>query len=301
MTARRRDSLAVISGCSSGIGAATGRELAARGLHVLAGVRTQAEAAAVRADGIEPVILDITDGKHVAALAQRVEADAEHRPLRLLANNAGIERNAPVEVLPVASWREQLEVNLIGHIAVVQALLPALRRGRGTVINVSSVGGEVALPNYGAYAASKFALEAASDALRREVAGQGVRVVVVQPGGVRTEMAATSGDISLEIADGLNPEHRRLYDGLIRAAVASQSAFLRSAMPAEEAARRIADIAERRRPRTRYALGRDAVLSIVLARLLPDRALDAVLAAGLRSGRARSEDASGSGSLPATT
>ncbi|MFE7432737.1 SDR family NAD(P)-dependent oxidoreductase [Streptomyces tendae] len=274
--------LVVVSGASTGIGAATARALAAAGHHVLAGVRTDAEADAIRAAGVEPVVLDITVPRHIDALAQRIADDPEGRALRALINNAGIEVNAPVEVLPLEKWREQFEVNLFGHIAVIQRLLPFLRRSRGRIVNISSVGGVAALPIFGAYAGTKFALEAASDALRREVKDQGVQVVVVQPGGVRTDMAAHSGDISLGLADAMIPEHQRLYGDLVRSTVASNTAFLKRALPAAKAGARIAEVATIARPRTRYTLGRDAALTVPLARLLPDRLMDRVLAASHR-------------------
>ncbi|MFJ3019742.1 SDR family NAD(P)-dependent oxidoreductase [Streptomyces tendae] len=277
--------LVVVSGASTGIGAATARALAAAGHHVLAGVRTDAEADAIRAAGVEPVVLDITVPRHIDALAQRIADDPEGRALRALINNAGIEVNAPVEVLPLEKWREQFEVNLFGHIAVIQRLLPFLRRSRGRIVNISSVGGVAALPIFGAYAGTKFALEAASDALRREVKDQGVQVVVVQPGGVRTDMAAHSGDISLGLADAMIPEHQRLYGDLVRSTVASNTAFLKRALPAAKAGARIAEVATIARPRTRYTLGRDAALTVPLARLLPDRLMDRVLAASHRPRR----------------
>ncbi|OWA12027.1 dehydrogenase [Streptomyces sp. CS113] len=277
--------LVVVSGASTGIGAATARALASTGHHVLAGVRTDAEADAIRAAGVEPVVLDITVPRHIDALAERIADDPERRALRALINNAGIEVNAPVEVLPLAKWREQFEVNLFGHIAVIQKLLPFLRRSRGRIVNISSVGGVAALPIFGAYAGTKFALEAASDALRREVRDQGVQVVVVQPGGVRTDMAAHSGDVSLRLADGMSPEHQRLYGGLVRSTVASNTAFLKRALPAAKAGARIADVVTTPRPRTRYTLGRDAALTVPLARLLPDRLMDRLLAASHRSRR----------------
>ena len=166
--------LVVVTGASTGIGAATARGLAARGYHVLAGVRRQEDADQLRADGIEPLLLDITVADDVAAIARRVAEDPRSRPLRALVNNAGIAVNAPVETLPMAEWRRQFEVNFFGHVAMTQALLPALLQSSGTVVNISSVGGRVALPTYGAYAGSKFALEAVSDALRREVGHLGV-------------------------------------------------------------------------------------------------------------------------------
>ncbi|WP_413319066.1 SDR family NAD(P)-dependent oxidoreductase [Agrococcus sp. 1P02AA] len=270
--------LVVVSGASTGIGAAVARELAARGHHILAGVRRDADAEAIRAPRIEPVLLDITDGEHVDALASRIADDPLGRPLRAVINNAGIEINAPIEVLPLDTWREQFEVNLFGHIRVIQALLPALRQSRGRIVNISSVGAELALPIYGAYAGSKAAFEAASDALRREVASQGIQVVIVQPGGVQTPMAAKSGPLSLALAWDMDAEHSRLYGDLISSTVRLQSAFLHRATTAERAAAKIARIATAKRPRIRYALGVDAGVMLPLGRVMPDRLMDRVVA-----------------------
>ena len=181
MSGSTRRELLVVTGASSGIGAATARELARRGFHVLAGVRRDTDADALRATNIEPVMLDITNEGKVTALAKRIADDSERRPLRALVNNAGIGANAPVEVLPLSEWRRLFEVNSFGHVATTQALLPALIASRGTVVNISSVGGKMAMATYGPYAATKFALEAVSDALRREVEPLGVKVVVVEP------------------------------------------------------------------------------------------------------------------------
>ncbi|MFF4640760.1 SDR family NAD(P)-dependent oxidoreductase [Streptomyces olivaceus] len=282
MSPARKNELVVVSGASTGIGAATARELASLGYHVLAGVRTDQEADAVRGEGVEPVTLDITMAGHIDALAERVAGDSEGRVLRALVNNAGIEVNAPVEALPLETWREQFEVNLFGHVAVIQKLLPFLRKSRGRIVNISSVGGVAALPIFGAYAGTKFALEAASDALRREVKAQGIQVVVVQPGGVQTEMAAHSGDISLGLADRMGAEHQRLYGDLVRSTVASNAAFLKRALPAAKAGAKVARVVTAARPRTRYTLGTDAAFIVPLARFLPDRLMDRVLTRGRR-------------------
>src|ERR1700756_933901 len=141
-----RRELVVVTGSSTGMGAATAKELARKGFQVLAGVRRDVDADALRAEGIEPHILDITVDSDVAAIADRVARDPSGWPLRAPVNNAGISVNAPVETLPIADWRRLFEVNLFGHVAMTQALLPALRRSGGTVVNISSVGGRVALP-----------------------------------------------------------------------------------------------------------------------------------------------------------
>jgi NAD(P)-dependent dehydrogenase (short-subunit alcohol dehydrogenase family) len=272
--------LVVVTGASTGMGASAARELASRGFHVLAGVRRDRDADAIRSTGIEPMILDITRSEQVEALAARV-AD-EPGELHALVNNAGISVNAPVEALPLAQWRRLFEVNLFGHIAVTQALLPALLRSRGRVINISSVGGRVAMATYGAYAGTKFALEAVSDALRREVAPLGVQVVVVEPGGVRTEMGTRGVATANDLAARMSAEHRERYGSLIRAITAQMAEGTGSGVTADAAARVIAKAVVTPRPRTRYTIGRDAALITRLTRILSDRTLDRMIAANLR-------------------
>lgn len=269
-----------MTGASTGMGASTARELARRGFHVLAGVRRDRDADAVRSAGVEPVILDITEPEHVKAVAARVAADP--RTLHALVNNAGVQVNAPVEALPMAEWRRVFEVNLFGHIAVTQALLPALLRSRGRVINISSIGGKYAMATYGAYAGAKFALEAVSDSLRREVAPLGVQVVVVEPGGVRTEIAARGIATANDLAARMTPEQDERYGGLVRANNRLMASGTASGLTADAAARVIARAVTARRPRTRYTAGRDAALIMSLGRLLSDRAVDRILAANLR-------------------
>ncbi|GAA3464249.1 SDR family NAD(P)-dependent oxidoreductase [Saccharothrix longispora] len=269
-----------MTGASTGMGASTARELARRGFHVLAGVRRDRDADAIRSTGVEPIILDITESEQVEALAARVAGDP--RALHALVNNAGIQVNAPVEALPMTQWRWVFEVNLFGHVAVTRALLPALLRGKGRVINISSVGGKVAMATYGAYAGAKFALEAVSDSLRREVAPLGVQVVVVEPGGVRTEMATRGIATANTLAARMTPEQHERYGSLVRATNTLMASGTASGLTADAAARVIAKAVTTRRPRTRYTIGRDAALITRLTRMLSDRTLDRVLAANLR-------------------
>lgn len=278
-----RRELIVVTGASTGMGAATARELAAEGFHVLAGVRREVDADALRGDGIEPCILDITIESDVAAIAERVARDPQRRPLRALINNAGIAVNAPVETLPMAEWRKQFEVNLFGHIAMTQALFPALLSSSGTVVNISSVGGKVVLPAYGAYAGSKFALEAVSDSLRREVGGTGIKVVVIEPGAVKTEMA----ERGLATAEGLQANmtaaQLERYGNLMKALAAQGRSFGESGVSAEHAATVIARAATASRPRTRYTIGRDSAILVRISRVASDRMLDRIVRLSLRS------------------
>jgi NAD(P)-dependent dehydrogenase (short-subunit alcohol dehydrogenase family) len=277
-----RRELIVVTGASTGMGAATARELARRGFHVLAGVRREIDADALRGDGIEPNILDITVESDVAAIADRVAADPLGRPLRALINNAGIAVNAPVEALPIAEWRRQFEVNLFGHVAMIQALMPSLLRSSGTVVNISSAGGKVALPTYPAYAGTKFALEALSDSMRREVNGLGVKVVVVEPGAVKTEMAQRGVATADRLKADMTADQLERYGGLIDAMSNLARSFDTDGVPTERAAKVIANAATTPRPRTRYTIGRDAAILLRLSRVVSDRFLDRVVRLILR-------------------
>ena len=276
------DRTAVVTGASSGIGLATARELARRGFHVLAGVRRQQDADRLAGENVEPVILDVTDEGQVAALADRAGNDPQGRRLGALVNNAGVPLNAPAEVIPIEEWRRHFDVNFFGHVAVARALLPALiAGGDGRLVNVSSIGGRVAFPTFGAYAAAKFALEGFSDALRREVGRLGVEVIVVEPGNVATPiwsktMAAMDG-----MAAAMTPDQQARYDDLV-AAVRDQAEERRGGgIRPLGVAEVIADAIEARKPRARYRVGRDAKLGAVVSGLLSDRMLDRLVARNL--------------------
>ncbi len=281
MTLSTRKELIVITGASTGIGAATAREMAQRGFHVLAGVRQERDADRIRAANVEPLILDITRPGHVRALAERVRDDPHHRPLRAVVNNAAVQANVPVEAFAIDRWRNMFEVNLFGHVAVIQALLPSLIDSRGRVVNISSVGGRIAMATYGPYAGTKFALEAVSDSLRREVGPHGVDVVVIEPGAVRTEMLGRAIVNAHDTVSAMTAEQRRRYGGLVQAVNAQAEASTKSGLPAAAAAVVIAKAITARRPRTRYTVGREAAL-LSITRLLPDRLLDRIFAAALR-------------------
>ncbi len=210
----------------------------------------------------------------MAALAERVARDRGGRPLRAVINNAGIAVNAPVETLVLKEWRRQFDVGVFGQIAVTQALLPALLADGGRVVNIGSVGGKVAMPGFGPYSAAKFAMEAVSDALRREVEEFGVRVVVVIPGAVRTNMNESGVATAKRLAEAMTPDQHVRYDKLMTAFLAQIESFARDGVEPERAAAVISRAVTARKPRTRYAVGRDAAVLIRLTRIVPDRLLD---------------------------
>ena len=277
-----KQELVVVTGASSGIGAATARELARRGFHVLAGVRRSEDGDALRAANLEPLLLDITDDAGIAALVQRIADDPGRRRLRALVNNAGMAVNAPLETYPLSDWRRLFDVNLFGHVAMMQALLPALMESHGTIVNISSVGGKVAMATYGPYAGTKFALEAVSDSLRREVEPLGVKVVVIEPGAVNTRMLEQVDRRGEQIVQAMTEEQRGRYAALMDAVVAQAQAATAGGASSEDAGHVIANAITSKRPRTRYTIGRSTAIIVRLIRLLSDRMLDRMLASNLR-------------------
>jgi NAD(P)-dependent dehydrogenase (short-subunit alcohol dehydrogenase family) len=279
------DQLAVVTGASSGIGEATVRRLAASGLHVLAGVRRADAAERLAAEGIEPVFLDITDPGHLTSIAERVEADG--RRLRALVNNAGVSINAPVEALPMDEWRRQFEVNFFGQVAITQALLPALLTAGGRIVNVSSIGGRVAGPTFGAYAGAKFALEGMSDALRREVGRLGVDVIVVEPGAVATSIWDKGLTTAEQLASEMSEAQLARYRDLLEAMREQARTLGREGDDPADVADVIVRAITVRTPRTRYLVGRDARMMGRLVRVVPDRVVDRLIARrlGLQSRR----------------
>jgi NAD(P)-dependent dehydrogenase (short-subunit alcohol dehydrogenase family) len=269
----------VVTGASAGIGEAAALRLRELGFDVVGCVRRDEDAERLRGLGLRTALLDVTDSAQIAALAESV-GDA---PLAGLVNNAGIAVAAPVEFLPIDMLRHQLEINLIGQVAVTQALLPALRRARGRIVNVSSIGGRVALPLLSPYAASKFGLEGVSDSLRRELRPHGVRVVVVEPGGVKTGIWAKGNEMGDELLERVPPEAEGLYGDMVSALRAQSARIEReTGMAPREVAAVIGRAMTARRPRTRYLVGRDAKARARVAGLLPDRAMDALIARALR-------------------
>jgi NAD(P)-dependent dehydrogenase (short-subunit alcohol dehydrogenase family) len=264
----------VVTGASSGIGLASALRLVRAGWRVYGGVRTDADASAVREEGIEPLELDVTDAVQIARAADAVGSE-----LHGLVDNAGISIAAPLELVPLEELRRQLEVNVVGQVAVLQAFLPALRRTRGRVVLMGSIGGRSALPFLGPYAASKHALEAFADVLRVELAPWGIAVSIVEPASVRTAIwtkGATQADVMRE---GISPEADELYAARIERfkAVALKRG---PGIDPDVVAKAVAHALSSSRPKPRYLVGRDAHIRAWIERL-PTRLRDRVLAKAL--------------------
>ncbi len=244
------------------------------GWQVLAGVRTSADGARLSEEGagrIEPVELDVTEPASIAGLSERLGESA----LAALINNAGIAVSLPVELLPLDELRRQLEVNLVGHVAVTQAVLRNLRRAHGRIVNIGSIAGRSALPFLGAYAASKHALEAVTDALRIELHPFGIEVVIVEPGTIATPIWRKGAETFERIAPGLSPEVTALYRERMASFRKQAAAAGRRGEPADEVAKAVEQALTAPHPRTRYLVGRDARRRAIVERL-PDRLRDRV-------------------------
>lgn len=243
---------------------------------MLAGVRKPADGERLVAEGGErllPLILDVTDPRQIAQAAARV---AEHPGgLDALVNNAGIAVNGPIELVALEELRGQFDVSFFGAVALTQAMLPALRRARGRIVLVSSIGGLVTTPYAAPYCASKYALESVGDALRVELASSGVQVALVEPGSVATPIW-DKGSANAE-AVAVPPELDEYYGHVPAAMAKGQREAAKRGVPPERVAETIEHALGAKRMRSRYLVGLDARGMLLGKRLLPDRLLDRVL------------------------
>jgi NAD(P)-dependent dehydrogenase (short-subunit alcohol dehydrogenase family) len=274
---------ALITGASTGIGEATALRLAGAGWTVLAGVRSEQDGARLVAKDssgrIEPVILDVTDFEQIRKAAGRVSelgAGGEGSPGRLdaLVNNAGIGYGGPLELLHPDDLRKQFEVNVLGQVAVTQALLPALRAARGRIVFMSSVGGRVAMAFTAPYAASKHAIEALGDALRVELASSNVQVALVEPGSVATPIWDKARETGDQVV--VPPQLQKEYGKVPAAMDKALEDTAKRGVPAEQVAQTIERALSARRMKSRYVVGRDARAMILARGLLPDHVFDRV-------------------------
>lgn len=262
----------LVTGCSSGIGRATALHLARAGWQVYATARRPETLDPLAAAGCRPLALDVTSEESMRAAVSRV--DEESGPLAALVNNAGYSQSGALETLPLERVRAQFETNVFGLLRMCQLVLPGMRAaGRGTIINLSSMGGRLTLPGGGAYHASKYAVEALSDALRMEVSGFGVRVVVVEPGLIRTAFGETAVAAMPAGSDG----PYRNFDRAVAEAterVYTRGPLARLGGPPEAVAKVIERALTAERPRARYTVTPSARAMITLRQLLPDRGWD---------------------------
>jgi NAD(P)-dependent dehydrogenase (short-subunit alcohol dehydrogenase family) len=269
----------LVTGASSGIGRATALRLAARGYHVYAGVRKPADGtvlAQAAAGELTPLLLDVTDVAQIAAAVQGIEAHTGEAGLAGLVNNAGIGTFGPLELIAIEQFRRQLDVNVTGQLAMTQAVLPMLRRARGRIVMIGSIGTRFTPPFIGPLAASKSALVTLSIALRQELAPFDVRVVLVEPGSIRSEAAGKLDADAQQVLSQASPDCKTLYQDAFLHLTGFFSALHHNGSPPDEVARTIERALTVRRPRTRYLVGKNAGRMAVAAAVLPPAAQDAL-------------------------
>jgi NAD(P)-dependent dehydrogenase (short-subunit alcohol dehydrogenase family) len=272
----------LITGCSSGIGHATAKRLAERGWTVYATARRPEAIADLGEGGCKTLALDVTDESSMRAAVDAVVAG--EGAVGCLVNNAGYSQSGALETLPMERLRAQFETNVFGLVRMCQLVLPAMRQqGWGRIVNLSSMGGKLTFPGGGAYHGTKHAVEALSDALRWEVAGFGVDVVVIEPGLITTrfaEVAAGSIGEATETPRDTEADPYASFNAAVGSATLGiyEGPMRRLGGGPEAVAKTIERALSARRPRTRYKVTASARLALAQRRLLPDRAWDAVMA-----------------------
>jgi short chain dehydrogenase len=275
-TTRTITRTALVTGASSGIGEETARRLQGLGYTVYGAARRTDRLEKLAAEGVRPLAMDVTDDASMTAGIARIIEETGR--IDVLVNNAGYGSYGAIEDVPIDEARRQFEVNLFGLGRLVQLVTPHMRGQKsGTIINISSMGGRLTTPLGGWYHATKYAVEALSDALRMELKPFGIDVVLVEPGGIRTEWAGIAADHLEETAEG------SAYSDQIRAVAGSMrnESVQRRQSPPAVIANAVEKIVTARKPRTRYAVGFMAKPLITARRVLPDRAFDRVISAAL--------------------
>jgi NAD(P)-dependent dehydrogenase (short-subunit alcohol dehydrogenase family) len=269
----------VITGASSGIGEACALLLDKLGFCVFAGVRKDIDAQKLQEKASQrliPIFLDVTDADAIAFAVETVKNTVGDRIFGLV-NNAGIAVPGPLELLPIAEFQQQLQVNVVGQLAVTQAFLGLLRQGRGRIVNMGSVSGRSAAPFLGAYNASKFALEALTDVMRMELRPWEISVSIIEPGAISTpiwEKSFTQADIAKQ---NLSPSAEKLYGSAMTAVRKQVEIIASNGISSDIVAQAVIHALTAKKPKTRYLIGQDAKMAVILKYLLPDKLYDRVI------------------------
>jgi NAD(P)-dependent dehydrogenase (short-subunit alcohol dehydrogenase family) len=268
----------VVTGTSTGIGRATALHLAARGFHVFATVRRQADAEALQRgahDQVTPLIMDVTEREQIAEAVAAVRAHVDGRGLDALVNSAGIGLAWPMELVPLDAFRRQVPVNVEGPLAVTQAFLPLIRQASGRIVMIGSIGDRITMPFAGPLTAAKHALLALTEALRLELAPWNIHVVLVEPASIRTDAVAKLERDAAAALQQFGPEGRALYGPAFQEMTKRAVAHEARGSPPEVVAAVVARAIESPRPKARYLVGKNARLLAGAAKL-PPFALDAL-------------------------
>jgi NAD(P)-dependent dehydrogenase (short-subunit alcohol dehydrogenase family) len=269
---------ALVTGASTGIGRATALRLDAAGWRVFAGVRREEDAQALREAGspnLTPLLVDVTDADQIAAAAATITA--EPGGLDGLVNNAGVAIPSPLETIPMDDFRRQIEVNLSAHVAVTQAMLPAIRKARGRIVFISSIGGRIAFPLTGAYHAAKFGIEAVGDVFRQELRPWDISVSIVEPGSIDTPIW-NRGEATADEIGTRSPQREALYGKAIESYRKVVKSTAERGIPPEKVAKTIEHALSASRPRSRYLVGIDAKVQARIRPLIPTPVWDRIVA-----------------------
>jgi NAD(P)-dependent dehydrogenase (short-subunit alcohol dehydrogenase family) len=277
----------LVTGASTGIGRACAELLADSGFEVFGTVRNKQDGETLRSHEsgrVHPVVLDVTDGEQIRQGVAAIEKHVGDRGLAGLVNNAGIALGGPLEYVPSETIRRQFDVNVFGLLDITRALLPMIRRAKGRIVNIGSASGYFTTPFLGPYCASKYAVEAFTDAMRGELYPFGIHVSVVQPGRILTPI----WDRGLEEADrmrtDLAPEGVEHYGHYLEGVETLIKTAKKEGIPPLKVALRVRHALTARRPKTRYIVGLDARLQKIVKKLLPTRLLDRLVLFMLRKG-----------------
>ena len=277
----------LITGASTGIGKASAIDLS-KDFLVFAGVRKSEDEDAIRNlnnSNLIPVRLDVTDSESRLSAKNEIEKHLNGRPLYGLINNAGIAVGGPIETLPLNRFREQFEVNVFGALATTQMFLPAIRQSKGRVVNISSVSGLMTSPFMGPYCSSKFALEALSDALRRELMQYGVNVSVIEPGPIKTPIWEKSLARKEEFMEGCSEEARTLYEPMLVKFLESIDKVAKSAVEVDVVVEKMRHAMTSKKPKTRYLVGPQSSFVGIMRRFGPDRLMDKLMVSQIKKGK----------------
>lgn len=275
----------LITGASTGIGQAIALLLDKSGFQVFAGVRKQSDVDSLKlasSSRLTPVMLDVADHTSIRNAARVVEKSTGTKGLAGLINNAGISIACPVEFFPMDEAVRQLNINLLGQVAVIQAFLPFIRKGNGRIINIGSIGGIQSVPSLGLYDASKAGLHALTDALRLELSAWGIPVILVIPGNIATPIWKKSGDAAKKLLESLPKPAQELYGPMMDDIGHTVEKMPGKGLSPEAVAKIVVEALTVKRPKTRYIVGADAILQVILSKFLCSKIRDALVLRSLR-------------------
>lgn len=267
----------LVTGASTGIGEACALHLDSLGHTVFAGVRKPADGDRIAALGsgrLTPVLIDVADAASIEAAVKTIDESIGSTRFAGLVNNAGVARGGPLEFLAIDEWRDQIEVNVIGQVAVTKAFLPLIRGGCGRIVFVGSIGGRVGAPMMGPYNASKFALEGITESLRHELHEWDIKVAIIEPGVVKTAIWGKGRETAARLEAEADPEMLERYASLIQRSRDMIDTNDAKGVEAVVVARAIEHALFAANPKLRYLVGPDAKSAGLMAKFAPDRLKD---------------------------